>query len=379
MKIAKKLSSAIIAVVVCSMLVVTAWAAVTYVTYKGELSPASITVSEEVQTVTLTVKADKDVTTDAFQAQVTVPEGWSVKSISNEQLEDKGVLIVEEGGMIWYSAEAEDVDVDLLATAVIEVPANTAAGTYDIAFEIVEMSRGFGSSWDNGEPITATLTIEAAEEECDHIETETTTDYVNNGDDHTVTVTCQCGEVISSVTEGHVFNDGVCNCGATEPTDPSEPKAGKITWMGADGTMLVEKDYEGGETPEYPGETPVKEGYTFAGWSTEADGAGTQYPVDTALPAVDGDATYYAYFTEDGSTDEPDDPNPGTGLKGDVNLDGTVGPADLTALARHVAEIKLLTDETALANADVTGDGSAGPDDLTKLARYVAEIIDSLD
>lgn len=70
---------------------------------------------------------------------------------------------------------------------------------------------------------------------------------------------------------------------------------------------------------------------------------------------------------------------PATGLKGDIDLDGEVGPSDLTALAKHLAEIEFITDATAAFNADVTGDDEIGPDDLTKLAQYMAEIIDSLD
>ena len=70
---------------------------------------------------------------------------------------------------------------------------------------------------------------------------------------------------------------------------------------------------------------------------------------------------------------------PATGLKGDIDLDGEVGPRDLTALAKHLAEIEFITDATAAFNADVTGDDEIGPDDLTKLAQYMAEIIDSLD
>ncbi len=64
--------------------------------------------------------------------------------------------------------------------------------------------------------------------------------------------------------------------------------------------------------------------------------------------------------------------------KGDVNGDGEVDAKDLTALARHVAKIETITDETLLQNADVTNDTEVTAADLTKLARYVARIIDTL-
>ena len=66
------------------------------------------------------------------------------------------------------------------------------------------------------------------------------------------------------------------------------------------------------------------------------------------------------------------------GKLGDVNLDGSVDAADLTALARHVSNISQLTDPEALANANVNGDSDISAADLTRLARYVAKIINEL-
>jgi hypothetical protein len=60
---------------------------------------------------------------------------------------------------------------------------------------------------------------------------------------------------------------------------------------------------------------------------------------------------------------------------GDLNLDGDVDAEDLTILARHVAGIEMLTDKTAMDNADVNGDGEIDAEDLTNHARYVAGII----
>ena len=66
-------------------------------------------------------------------------------------------------------------------------------------------------------------------------------------------------------------------------------------------------------------------------------------------------------------------------LIGDVNGDGAITADDLTALARHVAKISVITDTAALARCDVTNDGSVTADVLTMLARYVAKIISSFD
>ena len=78
-----------------------------------------------------------------------------------------------------------------------------------------------------------------------------------------------------------------------------------------------------------------------------------------------------------GGTGTPDGTT--TPLLGDVNGDGAITADDLTALARHVAKISVITDTAALARCDVTNDGSVTADDLTMLARYVAKIISSFE
>ncbi len=65
---------------------------------------------------------------------------------------------------------------------------------------------------------------------------------------------------------------------------------------------------------------------------------------------------------------------PGAAASGDVDLSGDVDAADLTVLARAVANIEGLTDETALAAADVDRSGSVDAADLTTLARYVGGV-----
>ena len=71
-----------------------------------------------------------------------------------------------------------------------------------------------------------------------------------------------------------------------------------ITFQNEDGTELQSGPVAVGETPVYEGETPTKAPtvehlYTFAGWKL----LGTE-TVLTALPAVDGEATYVAAYTE---------------------------------------------------------------------------------
>lgn len=70
-------------------------------------------------------------------------------------------------------------------------------------------------------------------------------------------------------------------------------------------------------------------------------------------------------------------PTPST-LKGDVNGDGVVNAADLTALARIVGKMDT-ADDAVKQRADVAQDGVINSADLTKLARYIGKMISTLD
>lgn len=331
MKLLKKFSKGIIAVVMCLLLATTVLAAAT-ATYTAELDDAVICVNEltEAKTVKLTAKVDEKVEMDAFTAQVKAPEGWEITDIANGNLNSTEFNFNLENGMIlWYSSTANSIENDLLAEVTIQVPAGTVAGEYEIVFEIIDISRDWGMPWEDGEILTAKLTIadhadgDDADHECDtclgdvgetchggtatckdkavcaecgqpygdvnpnnHVGERTTT-YTKNGDDHTVTVTCECGGVISTETVAHDFTNGDCVCGA----------------------------------------------------------------------------------------EKPEEPVPGTGLKGDVNLDGVVDALDLAIMARVVPGIENLTDAQALINADVNEDGQIDAIDLAKFARFVPGII----
>lgn len=65
-------------------------------------------------------------------------------------------------------------------------------------------------------------------------------------------------------------------------------------------------------------------------------------------------------------------------ILGDITGDGDVSADDLTALARHIAKIDIITDSGKLEAADVNCDGEVDAEDLTKLARFIAKIEDEL-
>ena len=68
-----------------------------------------------------------------------------------------------------------------------------------------------------------------------------------------------------------------------------------------------------------------------------------------------------------------------TGMKGDVNLDGTVDMTDAIKLLRHTLGIEVITDNTALVNGEVTGNTSLDMQDGIKILRYYLGIINTFD
>lgn len=135
----------------------------------------------------------------------------------------------------------------------------------------------------------------------------------------------------------------------------------EITWI-VDGVPSTQEVCANTRPVYNFGTDPVKEGYTFIGWSTGNDNE-PEYTSAT-LPVATGDAVYYACFEQEAA-----------GMLGDFDGDGEVTAEDLTLLARHIAGIEDLTDQ-AMAYADVDGSGEVDAEDLTQHARYVAGIID---
>ena len=75
-----------------------------------------------------------------------------------------------------------------------------------------------------------------------------------------------------------------------------------ITWNNWDGTTFKSDHVNVGAVPSYDGETPTKDGVTFAGWT---DSHGVFYAKDAVLPEVTADKTYTAVFELTiGSVDE---------------------------------------------------------------------------
>ena len=179
----------------CLQMVVPAYAANNQgVTYVATLNTSEISVSDEAQEVVLTVKASKKVNMDSITAHVHTPEGLVLTDIKNADLGFTGGNINTDNGMIVWSYSYTDGDyltTDTLAVVTFTVPANTAAGEYVIEFDIQEITSDWGTAWEEGETLTATLTVKGAAPACDHVGKTYTYEPNNNG---THKVKCECGQ-----------------------------------------------------------------------------------------------------------------------------------------------------------------------------------------
>lgn len=394
MKLMKKFSKGIIAVVLCLLLATTVLAAAT-ATYTADLDDAVICVNEltEAKTVMLTAKVGEKVDMDAFTARVKAPEGWEIKAIANTALNfTADNFNLANGMMLWYSNNAENVSNDLLAEVTVEIPADTEVGEYVIEFELIDISRGWGMPWENGKTLTAKLTVVAHAdgddndhlcdtcggavegEECVYVPGEP----VWSEDNMTVTVTgtCACGETATATAEAaSAVTAG--NCQTEEITTYTATFA--ESWFAKTVTKEVkgEKDADvhvGEQKTEYINngdDHTVKVSYAGCGHVISENTEDHTY--------VDGKCVCGAEKPEEPTDPEPSEPVEGEGLKGDVNLDGVVDMDDVVALMQHVLMQELITDATALANGEVTNDTSLDMDDVVKLMQYVLKMVDSLD
>ena len=392
MKIAKKLSKSIIALAMCLLLATAALAAAT-VTYTATLEDDILCTNELGKTVTLTVKADQKVEMDAFTAQVKVPEGLKLVGITNTTLgfgEDN--FLLENGMILWYSENAENVTNDLLAEISIKVPAGTPEGEYKIEFEIIDISRDWGMPWEDGTVVYATLTVDAHADgddadhlcdACDGAVKGAECVFVpgepvwSDNSTCTVTGTCACGKIVTA--EATVTSEVTAgNC--QSPMSTVYTAVFDVDWAEEQiETVIGEIDADthiGEEKTEYfdreNGQHTVKVYYPECGHVVD------EYNEDHTY--TDGECVCGAEEPEAPSDpEEPSDPAIPDGLKGDVNLDGEVDMDDVVALMQHVLNAEVITDATALANGEVTNDETVDMDDVVKLMQYVLNAIDSLD
>ena len=201
MKNAKKLAIVFFAIAMCSLMSIVAFASNSEnVTYQATLNTSTITVSENSQTVTMTIKTNKAVDIDGIGGRVIIPDGWTLVSITNDILNIPAGEVNLNNGLISYvSADGENKNTDLIVVVVYNVPASAKVGNYDLGIKDLDISRDYGEEWESKGFVTTTLTIKDA---CNHENKTITYDAIDNEAKHTVKVTCNdCGEAIGDVVE----------------------------------------------------------------------------------------------------------------------------------------------------------------------------------
>jgi len=132
--IAKRSLSMLLALVMLCSLCVNALAA-DEVKVNSALSATELEKSASAQTVRVTVAPASAVTVSNYEVKLEVPKGWTITNIEND--DPNATLTAADynlanGQMAWTSADAEDKSVSKFVTYTVEIPANTAAGTYEL-------------------------------------------------------------------------------------------------------------------------------------------------------------------------------------------------------------------------------------------------------
>ena len=166
MKKTKKTLALVLSAILClNLFVLTASAKNLGTGVSATLSIDQMSVSSSDQTVTLTVAMQNSITADGFSGTLYWPEELTLTSISSELPGFGGSDYNLNNGKVYWSEEnVENITVSGLLTAVFTIPANTAAGTYEIGIKDVEITSDYGNPYDDAKALTAsaTLTISAA-------------------------------------------------------------------------------------------------------------------------------------------------------------------------------------------------------------------------
>ena len=133
------------------------------ITFSAALDKTEISISAVDQTVVMTVSASEEISTDTISFRVTKSDGLTLSSIvsGEESVEFTASEInLATGEVEWSSPDAEVVDgITDIAKITFVVPANTAAGTYEVGIEGLVLASDYGTVWEDGATAIATLTI----------------------------------------------------------------------------------------------------------------------------------------------------------------------------------------------------------------------------
>lgn len=165
MRIGKRLLALALAAILCFSLVPMVYASNEEgVTYTATVTPKELTVSNEVQTVTVVIRANKEIGFDGIGGTAKIPAGWKLTGVTNDAVTMTSGDYNLDNGLIGFSTENSDiVKSDSIFNLTYEVPANAAAGDYVLGIEELQITRDKGmDTWEDEGVVTATLTIKDA-------------------------------------------------------------------------------------------------------------------------------------------------------------------------------------------------------------------------
>ena len=165
MKKANKLLALALAAALCLGLSLPAMAANSLgVTFTAQLDHATLNISDQDQTVTMTVSTNKDVDVISLQGVITHDAALTLTSISNETLGFIPANVnLGEKMFAWYDLGVQTHTISTIVTATFTVPANTPAGTYTVGLKDLNCVKvtgtNYSDTWEDAGSASATLTL----------------------------------------------------------------------------------------------------------------------------------------------------------------------------------------------------------------------------
>lgn len=344
MKKIKKLSVVIVALAVCMLFGSVVWAesgtAGTNV-FAPSLDKTALHVSDQEQTVTVTIKAATPVTLLGATGTVYVSDA-SLKydSVCFNETESE----YDENGntFLWYDAEADGVAVQNLVSVTVTIPADYV-GT--VMFGLSELQYAASLNAANGtvDEVVASNLIETVV-----VSGHSHKDYGKDDTNHWSV--CACGKTIGEAV-AHDFTSGDCVCGQPKPVTNVT-----VTYKGA---ALASAYSVNGQTVTVTHTAACKLGY----W----DAASGKY---VALPATNVTGNTYFFSVPDGVSEVL------LVVKGDVNGNGSVNVLDKNTLGKSIlpkanANYQALAEAWQIFAADVNGNGSVNVLDKNTLGKSI--------
>ncbi len=127
--------------------------------FSAELDKLMVYVSDQEQTVVVSIKSNQKVTLDSFEANVAEEGGIKGTAVSSQDLPG---FNIGSGKVAWMSFTEYNYETDHICDITFTVPANTPAGTYTIGLKTLQISadvfQGKGY-WEETAVATATLTV----------------------------------------------------------------------------------------------------------------------------------------------------------------------------------------------------------------------------